>query len=70
MASSNDKILIEGNKAAAFENALRRRTNGGDLVSDHPFEQSGRYAEEFLRETQVNPDGTRRSPSRTQAETS
>ena len=40
MASTSDKILIEGNKAAALGVALRRRKRA-DLVSDHAFEQPG-----------------------------
>ena len=41
MATPSDKILIEGNKAAALGVTVRRGERA-DLVPDHPLEQPGR----------------------------
>ena len=58
MASSNDKILIEGNKAAA----LGALFGGASVLTWYPITPSSslaEYTEEFLKKHRVNPDGTR-----------
>ena len=58
MASSNDKILIEGNKAAA----LGALFGGASVLTWYPITPSSslaEYAEEFLKKHRVNPDGTK-----------
>ena len=58
MESANDKILIEGNKAAA----LGVLFGGASVLTWYPITPSSslaEYAEEFLKKHRVAPDGTR-----------
>ena len=64
-----DKILIEGNKAAALGVALRRRERA-DLVPDHPVEQPGRVRRGVPQEAPGRPRrqaDLRRRPGRGRA---
>jgi 2-oxoglutarate/2-oxoacid ferredoxin oxidoreductase subunit alpha len=58
MSSAGDKILIEGNKAAA----LGVLFGGASVLTWYPITPSSslaEYAEVFLKKHRVNPDGTR-----------
>ncbi|HKI19249.1 MAG TPA: 2-oxoacid:acceptor oxidoreductase subunit alpha, partial [Isosphaeraceae bacterium] len=56
--TTNEKILIEGNKAAALGTLF----GGVNVLTWYPITPSSslaEYAEEFLKKHRVNPDGTR-----------
>ena len=58
MASANEKILIEGNKAAALGSLF----GGASVLTWYPITPSSslaEYAEEFLKKHRVNADGKR-----------
>ena len=58
MASTSEKILIEGNKASA----LGALFGGASVLTWYPITPSSslaEYTEEFLKKHRVNADGTR-----------
>ena len=62
MATTGEKILIEGNKAAALGSLF----GGASVLTWYPITPSSslaEYAEEFLKKHRVNADGKRPSPS-------